>query len=206
MPRKELSYGEIFEGYREMKVKIVKFILVLLLVLFILLSLLIFLVSNIVAFKYLLILVIATTSSLLLYKISYRDSQWLQKLLWFLVTITILYTAKNLYVMQRGLYLDGGEIIWINGKLIEPKDKERFVLLLSRLKKVSAHVKSEPTYSLSFTAHGDFDPRHLHIFKDKRFVYQGCLLGLEGGLDLEGYRLTKEAARKLEKLNQKYRW
>ncbi len=182
-----------------------KFILVLLLVLFILFSLLIFLVDNSIAFIYLLILVILITIGLLMYKTSYKNSRWLQKLLWFLVTVSILYTAENLYLVQRDIFVGGG-LLWINGKIVEPKDKERFASLLNGLKEQRLHIEEQPTYSLSFTAHGDFEPRHIHIFRDKGFVYQGCLLGLEGGLDLDGYRLTKEADRQLEELNHKYRW
>ncbi len=183
-----------------------QFISILLLIIFILLSLFIFGLSNIIAFKYLLFFVLSIVIIWALYKTKYQNSKVLQKLLWGLTVVTILYISENFYVMQRGIYLDGGEAIWINGHLLEPQDKEKFVSLLNTLKKQSAHVQKSPTYSMSFTAHGDFDPRYLHIFRDKKLLYQGCLLGLEGGIDLEGYLLTKKADKQLENFSKKYSW
>ena len=114
------------------------------------------------------------------------------------------YIATNLYIMTRGIYLDGSSRIWINGHLITQQDKVAFTTLLNSLEKYHIHVKNEPTYTISFSGRGDFDPRHLHLFRDKGLLYQGCLLGLEGGLDLEGYKLTKEADMILERLDNRY--
>ena len=116
----------------------------------------------------------------------------------------ISYITTNLYIMTRGIYLDGSSTLWINGHLITQEDKTAFTTLLSSLEKHRLHVENEPTYTISFTGRGDFDPRHLHIFRDKGLIYQGCLLGLEGGLDLEGYQLTKEADMLLERLDRTY--
>ncbi len=156
-----------------------KALLILLYLLFICLSLFIFALSNIVAFTYLLLLIVSMTLLWLLYWIRYKNSKILQKTLLFLMGLTLLYTTSNLYIMQKGIYLDEEEILRINGHIMPDQEKQEFLALLHTLKTQQTYVTNKPSYSISFSQ--------------------------EGGLDLEGFHIDKIAQKKLEVLYRKYR-
>ena len=106
--------------------------------------------------------------------------------------------------MSRGIYMDPSIIIWMNGQEMTKYDKESFTKILSSLDKYHAYIKNDPTYTINTMTLGDFDPKYLHIFKNKKLIYQGDLMDFEDGLELNGYKLTDEANRILQKLHNKY--
>ena len=181
-----------------------KLLLILAIVLSLVLALLIFAMGNILAFNYVMICIAIVLFLSMLYWIRYRHVKSFSNMLVVLGLVIATYISTNLYIMSKGIYLDGSSILWMNGHVMTQEGKTAFTTLLGSLKPHQAHVQKDPTYSISFTARGDFDPRHLHVFRDKGLIYQGCLLGLESGLDLEGYQLTKEADKLLQELDRMY--
>ena len=147
--------------------------------------------------------------SLLLVGISFlrkEENAWLKRSMLILGSFISLYMAKNVYELSTGEYILGTELMYINGQLMEEEDKEIFLHFLKREKTQHAHVTKKPDYGLSYEVHSDLDPRHLHVFREEKLVYSGSLLGLEtGGLELDGYLLTKETDILLEAFDSKYK-
>lgn len=174
------------------------------LVVLIMFSLLIFAIGNIIAFKYTSVGISIFLFLILLYWIRYYDIKWLKKLLITYITTITLYIIYQLYIMTTEIYLDGSKAIWMNGQLMTQDDAYVFSNTLNHLENYNTFINKHPSYTLSFMQVDDMDPRHLHIFRYKNLIYQGCLLGLEGGLLLKGYRLTKESDKILKYFDHKY--
>jgi len=127
--------------------------------------------------------------------------------MYILMLFATLYPSVKIYEMANGKYLDGTEVMRVNGHLLTKNDKEQLLTLMQAKDNHHAYVKEEPTYSLSYEMESDLDPGHLHVFRNEKLIYFGCLLGLEsGGLELDGYLLTKELDTFLERLDKKYSW
>ncbi len=184
--------------------KILKFFLAFLLIFFIAFTLLIFALNSTLVFRYSLVSISIFILLATLYWIRYSHLKSFKYLLLSFAFIIMSYISSNLYIMATKIYLDASGVIWMNGKVMTKNDREHFASLLISLNSHHAYVKSEPTYSISFSERGYPDPSHLHIFRDKGLIYEGCLLGLENGLYLKGYQLTKEADKLLQEFDETY--
>ena len=117
----------------------------------------------------------------------------------FTISLSLFFTQK-IYLMETKIYLDNTVVISMNDNQIDKEDSKRLKELLLDLEEYTTTVSSaEPTYTLSYSGLDDPDTLHIQIFKEDNFVLHGCLLGIEKGDTLEGYRLTNEVLDILER-------